>query len=105
MAQKVCRKLGLILECMRREFHCLKNMAYEMLLCCPVCCTREFASDCHNHYVRRCKDEKCLHFWSESELRDCQEPLICTRSAVVDDYRVPVKLMGVWFSKQVTKIC
>lgn len=105
VAQKVCRKLGLILECMRREFHCLKNMAYEMLLCCPVCCTREFASHCHNHNVRRCKDEKCLHFWSESELRDCQEPVICTKSAVVDDYRVPVKLMGVWFSKQVTKIC
>ncbi|XP_022787452.1 uncharacterized protein LOC111327511 isoform X2 [Stylophora pistillata] len=100
VAKKVCCKLGLILECMRGEFHWLKNMAYEMSVCCPVCCTREFASHCCNHNVRRCKEEKCLHFWSESELRDVQEPLLCTRSGVVDDYRVPVARMGVWFRKQ-----
>ena len=40
-ARTVCRQLGLILECMRREFHWLKNMAYEMSVCCPICCTRK----------------------------------------------------------------
>ena len=97
VAQSVCRQLGLILECMRREFHWLKNMAYEMSVCCPVCCTREVAGHCRSHNVHRCKEEECLHFWSESQLRNCQEPVVCTRSAVADDYTVPVKRVGIWF--------
>ena len=97
VARIVCRQLGLMLACMRKEFPWLKNMAYEMSVCCPVCCKQGSVNHCHSHKVRGCKQEECLHFWSESQLRECQEPIICTRSAVAGDYRVPVKIFGHWF--------
>ncbi|XP_078377174.1 uncharacterized protein LOC144660431 isoform X1 [Oculina patagonica] len=97
VARTVCRQLGLILECMRKEFPWLKNMAYEMSVCCLVCCKQGSVNHCRSHKVRGCKQEECLHFWSESQLRECQEPIICTKSAVAEDYRVPVKIFGHWF--------
>ncbi|XP_078377175.1 uncharacterized protein LOC144660431 isoform X2 [Oculina patagonica] len=97
VARTVCRKFGLMLECMREEFHWLKSMKYEMAVYCPVCCKQGTANHCRNHNVRGCKQEECLHFWSESQLRECQEPIICTKSAVAGDYRVPIKLFRPWF--------
>ena len=96
-ARAMCRQLGLMLECMRREFPWLKNIAYDFSVCCPVCCTGGFVNHCRSHNVRGCKEEQCLHLWSESQLRDCQEPLVCTRSVIAANYRVPVKYVGLWF--------
>ena len=97
VARVVCRQLGLMLECMRKEFHWLKNMAYEMSVCCPVCCKQVSVNHCRNHKVQGCKQEECLHFWSESELRQCKGPIACTKSAVAGDYRVPQKFFVPWF--------
>ena len=97
VARTVCRQLGLMLECMRKEFHWLKNMKYDMSVCCPVCCKQGAANHCRSHNVRGCKQEECLHFWSESQLRECRETIICTESAVAEDYRVPIKLFTHWF--------
>ena len=110
VARTVCRQLGLMLECMRKEFHWLKNMRHEMSVCCPVCCKQGAANHCRSHNVRGCKQEECLHFWSESQLQECQGPATCTKSAVAGNYRVPVKLFGCWFrfkDEQVTysKLC
>ena len=96
-ARTVCRQLGLILECMRREFHWLKNMAYEMSVCCPICCTRKIVKNCNIHHASGCKEEECLHFWSESELHDCKKPVVCTRGVDAEDYRVPVERFAAWF--------
>ena len=96
-ARIVCRQLGLILECMRREFHWLKNMAYEMSVCCPICCTRKTVKYCETHQVGECKEEECLHFWSESQLYDCQRPVVCTRGLCVGEYRVPLERFASWF--------
>ena len=96
-ARTVCRQLGLILECMRREFHWLKNMAYEMSVCCPICCTRKIVKNCNIHHASGCKEEECLHFWSESELHDCKKPVVCTRGVDVEDYRVPLECFAAWF--------
>ena len=99
VARTVRRQLGLILECMRNEFHWLKNMAYEMSVCCPICCTQETVNyRCDSHYVHGCKEEECLHFWSESQLRDCQGFVSCTRCAGVEDYTVPIELFAPWFA-------
>ena len=97
VARTVCRQLGLMLECMRMEFPWLKNMMYEMSVCCPVCCKQEAVNYCGIHNARDCKREECLHFWSESQLCKHQEPIVCTKSAVAGDYRVPMKLIGHWF--------
>ena len=97
VAHIVRRQLALMLECMPRQLIWLKNMAYEMSVCCPVCCGEKYVSHCRSHNVRRCKQEECLHLWSESELRESKGPIICTRSAVAEDYRVPLKLFEPWF--------
>jgi len=97
VARIVCRQLGLMLKCLRAGFHWLKNMAYEMSVCCPVCCRQGSVNYCRNHKIPGCKQEECLHFWSESELRQCKGPITCTKSAVAGDYRVPLKLFEPWF--------
>ena len=105
VARIVRRQLALMLECMPRQLIWLKNMAYEMSVCCPVCSRQGYVSHCRSHNARRCKQEECLHLWSESELRESKGPIICTKSAVAEDYRVPLQLFEPWFkfaNKQVT---
>ena len=96
-ARAVCRRLGLILECMRKEFPWLKNMAYDLLVCCPVCCASRSVNHCCNHNVRGCKKEQCLHLWSESQLLTGSEFILCTRSVVAVNCKVPVDCVGFWF--------
>ena len=98
VARTLRRQLGLILECMRNEFHWLKNMAYEMSVCCPICCTRKTVNYCNNHRVSGCKEEECLHFWSESQLRDCRGLVACARSASAENYTTPIELFSPWFA-------
>ena len=104
-ARTVCRQLGLILECMRREFHWLKNMAYEMSVCCPICCTRTTVKFCSTHRASDCKEEECLHFWSESQLHDCKMPVVCTRGVDAEDYRVPLERFAPWYPFLLKVVC
>lgn len=97
VARTVCRELGFFLRCMREQFPWLKSMAYDMSVCCPVCSKDGSVHYCQIHNVLGCKQEECVHLWSESELRDSQGPIICHKSAVAGDYRVPVELVGLWF--------
>ena len=84
-------QLRLILECMRREFSWLKQMKYEMCVCCPVCSQR-YAVSCRTHDVRGCE---CLHLLSESDLQKCQ---YCTRPGFRGDCRIRIKMFAPWFS-------
>ena len=97
LARVVSQQLRLKLECMRAEYHWLRNMTYEMSVCCPVCCKQGSVNHCLPHNVHNCKKEECLHFWSESQLRDCQGLVVCDRSVAAEDNRVPVKLFRHWF--------
>ena len=94
----VLRQLELMLESMRREFCWLQNMKYEVSFLCPVCCHGGAVSYCHTHLTRGCKQEECLHFWSESELC-CEKKIIgCTRYAGAKRNRVLAKDFEPWFS-------
>ena len=90
-SRAIHRQLRLILECMRRQFCWLKNMRYEMCICCPVC-SQEGSVKCRAHKVRGCE---CLHLLSESELQKCQH---CTRPGLRGDCRIPIKMFASWFS-------
>ena len=94
-ARMVHRQLVLMLECMRREFYWLKNMAYEMLVCCPVCCKPGSENHCREHKIPDCKQEECLHLWSESQCKE--DPITCTKSAVAGNDRIPVRFFAPWF--------
>ena len=86
-------KLRFILECMRKEFHWLENMKYEMCVCCPVC-SQPGSVKCRAHDVRACQ---CLHLLSESDLQKfqhCHRPIRSIRG----DCRIRIKQFSCWFS-------
>ena len=90
MSRDIHDKLKVILECMRLEFGWLKNMRYEMCVCCPVC-SQKGSVKCRAHEVRGCE---CLHFLSEIELQKVQ---YCTRDGL-SDCRIRTKMFAPWFS-------
>ncbi len=92
------RQLGLILECMRNQFRWLNNMRYQMSVICPVCCEGGAVVYCDRHDVERCKQEECLHFWSESELCDANRSIICTESASAQNITINARLWAPWFA-------
>ena len=85
-------KLRFILECMRKEFHWLNNVKYDMCVCCPVC-SRPGSVKCRDHDVRGCE---CLHFLSESDLRQHQH---CDRPGrtIRLDRKIRVEQFQCWF--------
>ena len=97
-AHAVRRKLGLMLESIRNEFCWLKNMKYEVSFICPVCCQGGAFNFCRIHATQCCKREECLHFWSESQLRDVKKVICCTKSAVARTNRVDDKPFAPWFA-------
>ena len=86
-------KLRLTLECMRKEFNWLKNMKYEMCVCCPVC-SQPGSVKCCAHDVRGCQ---CLHLLSETDLQKRQH---CNRPgrSIRGDCRIRIKQFSCWFS-------
>lgn len=95
-ARAVGRKLGLILESMRKEFLWLKNMKYELSVACPVCCQGGKVNYCHTHDTQDCKQEECLHFRPLSELYNATQVISFNRFAR-HDFRVDVDQFAPWF--------
>lgn len=97
-AHFVRSQLALMIDSMRHEFFWLKNMRCEMSFLCPVCCHQGAVNYCRNHHAKGCKQEECLHFFSESELYKSTESIVCIRSATAKDNRVQVKQFAPWFA-------
>ena len=96
-ARAVRRQLGLMLESIRNEFCWLKNMKYEVSFICPVCCHGGEVNFCRIHAAPGCKQEECLHFWSETQFCDVEEVICCTKSAAAKSNRVDIKQFAPWF--------
>ena len=92
------RKLGLILECMRNQFCWLNKMRYQMSVICTVCCEGSAVLNCDRHNVEFCKQKECLHFWSESELFDAKQSIICTKSASARNITIDASVWAPWFA-------
>ena len=90
-SRAIHRQLGMVLECMRKEFGWLKNMRYEMCVCCPVC-SQKGSVKCRAHDVRGCE---CLHLLSEKDLQKCQ---YCIKPGVRGDCRIRTKMLAPWFT-------
>ncbi|XP_078380647.1 uncharacterized protein LOC144663539 isoform X2 [Oculina patagonica] len=96
VARAVHRQVGLMLKCMPKEFVWLKNMECEMKVLCSVCCPGGSVHYCQDHAVKDCKQEQCLHFWSEAELQSGQQ--FCGRSAIAGDPRLNLQQIAPWFA-------
>lgn len=68
-----------------------------MYMRCPVCSNEGLVRYCCNHDMNDCKQEDCLHFLSEAELFEAQQPIVCLKSAVATDVRVDIKCFHPWF--------
>ena len=97
-ARTLCRQVGLMLESMRREFCWLKNMKYDLCVMCPVCCPGGGLYFCFIHHKKGCKQEECLHFWSESELRSAKHNVACTKNAAALNNKLQVQQLAPWFA-------
>ena len=97
-AHFVRSQLALMIDSMRNEFFWIKNMKCEMSFLCPVCCHQGAVNFCRNHRAKGCKQEECLHFFSEAELYTSTEALMCIRAATAKDNRVPLKQFAPWFT-------
>ncbi|XP_044178339.1 uncharacterized protein LOC122960303 [Acropora millepora] len=95
-AREVFRQLVLFLECLRNEFSWLKEMEYQAGIICPVCCHKRLVNYCRTHHKEDCEQEECLHFIPESELRNLNHHITCTRSAV--NNKVYSKDFTAWFA-------
>ena len=96
-ARAVRRQLGLMLESIRNEFCWLRNMKYEVSFICPVCCQGGSVNVCHVHASQGCKQEECLHFWSESQLCDVKVNR-CHKLVTAQSIRVDVKQFAPWLA-------
>ena len=96
-AREVFRQLVLLLECLRKEFCWLRRMKYQAGVICPVCCHKRLVKYCPTHHKQDCEREECLHFISESELRNANQPITCTRSAVAVN-KICMKDFSAWFA-------
>ncbi|KAL9964322.1 hypothetical protein ACROYT_G027949 [Oculina patagonica] len=97
-ARAVRRCLELILESMRKEFCWLKNMKYEVSFLCPVCCQGGGVNRCSTHMAQGCKQEECLHFWSESQFCNVKKIPSCTEPGIAQSSKVQIKQFAPWFA-------
>ena len=96
--RKVFRQLVLLLECLRKEFCWLKRMKYQAGIICPVCCHDRLVNYCSTHHKQDCEQEECLHFIPESELRNLNQHITCTRSADAVNNKVYTEAFTAWFA-------
>ena len=95
VARAVRRQLVLLLECIRKEYCWLCNIRCEVSFLCPACSHGGTVNYCQTHRAVGCKE--CLHFWSESELCNGRQAVICRKSADAVVTTVEVEQFTPWF--------
>ena len=96
----ICRQFGLILECMRNQFCWLNSMRYTMGIICPVCREQSANDYCDKHQSLDCKEEDCLHFWSQSDLFASKGEVFCDKSVCAHNSRFSPERWAPWFPPQ-----
>ena len=89
-SRTIYSQLKCLLERICKEFFWLKHVKYRMCVCCPVCSQDDFT--CRAHGMRGCE---CLHFLSESELR---ERPFCNKPGVCGDPTITITMFEHWFA-------
>lgn len=87
-------KLKDMLTSMQKDFCWMKNVEYELSFLCPVCCKGGSFTHCREH--TDCKQEECLHFWSEREFCRSDEPC-CEYTSVSTSESISLEAFKPWF--------
>ena len=104
-ASDVHRQLVSILERMRNESRWQRDMSYKISFLCPVCSPEGAVSYCQNHSTIKCKEEECLHFLCESELRGAKKLKVCPKASFAPNLRVQVEMFEPWFAPSTEQVC
>ena len=88
-------QLALMIDRVLNKFSWVKNVRCEVSFLCPVCCRGRAVDYCAHHNKEGCKQEECLHFLAESQLRN-EIQVVCPRSATAQDNRVQVRKFAPW---------
>ena len=88
------RKLKDMLTNMKKDFCWMKNVEYELSILCPVCCKGGSFTHCREH--DDCKQEECLHFWSESEFCKTND-LCCEYTSLSTSESISLEAFKPWF--------
>ena len=83
-----------MLTSMQKDFCWMKNVEYELSILCPVCCKGGSFTHCRKH--TDCKQEECLHFWSEMEFCKSVEPC-CEHTSVSTSESISLEAFKPWF--------
>ena len=88
------------LEGMRTDCRWMRLTQFDLCFRCPVCCENgKQKARCKAHRVTDCPEVECLHFFSVTEIRGCDQPIRCERPVVAGDAIVPVEAFSCWFDK------
>ena len=90
-SRTIYSQLKCLLEHICKESFWLKHAKYKMCVCCPVC-SQEDGVECRDHGRRGCD---CVHFLSESELRERQH---CNESGIFGDRTITITMFEHWFA-------
>ncbi|XP_022807422.1 uncharacterized protein LOC111344458 isoform X2 [Stylophora pistillata] len=90
-------QLTSIIDRMWQKFFWVKNVGCEVSFLCPVCSHGRVVSFCTRHRKESCEQEECLHFISESNLRD-EMLAVCNNSVTTVDNRIQVEQFAPWIS-------
>ena len=96
-------QLTSIIDRVWKKFFWVKNVGCEVSFLCPVCSYRRMVSFCPQHDKESCEQEDCLHFISESDLKDEKEA-VCTYSETTLDNSIYVEQFAPWISSGKEKV-
>ena len=86
-----------------KKFFWVKNVGCEVSFLCPLCSYGREVSLCPQHPGESCKQEECLHFFSESDLGD-KKWVVCFNSDAALDNRIHAEQFAPWISSGKEKV-
>ena len=92
-----------IIDRVWKKFFWVKNVGCEVSFLCPLCSYGREVSLCPQHPGESCKQEECLHFFSESDLGD-KKWVVCFNSDAALDNRIHVEQFAPWISSGKEKV-
>lgn len=69
----------------------MKNLRFDVSFMCPVSCTGGSLKYCRTHRTGDCKQEDCLHYWTESEICSAKRTVRCRRCPTALNKKVQVE--------------
>ena len=89
---------------MRKEFSLMKNLRFDVSFMCPVSCTGGSLKYFRPHRTGDCKQEDCLHYWTESEICSAKRTVRCRRCPTALNKKVQVETFSPWLSPNESQV-